>query len=520
MLAIITSHLKMYIMLRYVFAIVCILCVQPVAVRATSGDQTQLDMREALVKIYTVAATPNYFSPWKMINTQNLSGSGCIIDGKRILTNAHVVADHTFIQVRRYDQARRYTARVLEVSHEADLALLTVDDEDFFTDVSPVQIGDLPAPQQEVVVLGFPFGGDSLSITKGVLSRIEHQRYTHSSRSLLAGQIDAAINSGNSGGPVLVHNRVVGVVMQAHSPQYSENMGHMVPVPVIRHFLRDIEDGKYDGFPALGIETQSMVNPHMKRHYGLPHNQTGLAIQRIVYGSPVMDALQVGDVLLAIDGHDIADDGTVEFRPHERTRYTYFVEQRQLGESVQLDVLRRGVLLQVEIPLTRIQQEFELVPSEQYDRMPRYFVYSGIVFSPLTKNLLKSWGDEWQNNAPTALLHARYNPPTSSQREVVVALQVLPAALNIGYHNIMSWIVAEVNGEPVKDFDTFYQRVVTSTTPYIALRNAQGAQIILDRKAAEESHARILQMYHIHADRSEDLQPLADRLVRADQSDQ
>ena len=515
--SIIKARLMTYTTQRYVLAILFTLCIQPISASAKSVDPTQLNTREALVKIYTVAATPNYFSPWKMINNQNLSGSGCIIDGKRILTNAHVIADHTFIQVQRSDQARRYKARVLDVSHDADLALLTVDDDDFFADVSPMQLGDLPAPQQEVVVYGFPFGGDSLSITKGVLSRIEHQRYTHSSRSLLAGQIDAAINPGNSGGPVLVHDRVVGVVMQAHGPQYSENMGHMVPVPVIRHFLRDIEDGKYDGFPALGIETQSMVNPHMKRHYGMPLEQTGLAVQRILYGSPTTAKLQVGDVLLAMDGHDIADDGTVEFRPHERTHYTYFVEQRQLGESVQLDVLRRGLRLQVEVTLTRTRQAFELVPSEQYDRLPRYFVYGGIVFSPLTKNLLKSWGEAWRKDAPTDLLAAQYNRPTASQREVVVALQVLPAALNIGYHHILSWIVSEVNGEVVKDFDTFYQRVVTSTEPYIALRNAQGSQIILDRKAAEESHARILQMYHIHADRSEELQPPSDRLVRAEQ---
>jgi S1-C subfamily serine protease len=480
-------------------------------------EQARLHIREALVKIYTVAATPNYFSPWKMVHTQNRSGSGCIIAGKRILTNAHVVADHTFIQVRRHDHARRYTARVLEVSHEADLALLTVDDDDFFAGAPPLPLGELPATQQEVVVYGFPFGGDSLSITKGVLSRIEHQRYTHSSRSLLAGQIDAAINSGNSGGPVMVHDRVVGVVMQAYSPQYSENMGHMVPVPVIRHFLRDIADGTYDGFPALGLDTQSMVNPHMKRHYGMPLDQTGLAVQRMVYGSPATDLLQVGDVLVAIDGRAIADDGTVEFRPHERTRYTYFVEQRQLGESVRLEVLRRGVRLQVEVPLTRTQRAFALVPSEQYDRRPRYFIYGGIVFSPLTKNLLQSWGDDWQKSAPTALLAARDKHPTAAQREVVVALQVLPAALNIGYHHILSWIVAEVNGEAVQDFDTFYQRVVTSTGPALVLRNAQGAQIILDRQAAEESHARILQMYHIHADRSEDLQPPSARVVRANQ---
>ncbi|MEM7392024.1 MAG: serine protease, partial [Verrucomicrobiota bacterium] len=217
------------------------------------------DVRETIVKIYAIHSKPDYYNPWSMMGPRSSTGSGCIIKGKKILTIAHVVSDQTFIQVRRYSDSKRYQARVISVSHMADLAILTVDDESFFADVEPLELGELPLPQDEVVVYGFPLGGDTMSTTKGVVSRIEHQRYAHSSVYLLAGQIDAAINPGNSGGPVLKGDKIIGVAMQAISK--AENIGYVAPVNVVKHFMEDLEDKTYDGFPGLGVVLQDMENP-------------------------------------------------------------------------------------------------------------------------------------------------------------------------------------------------------------------------------------------------------------------
>jgi S1-C subfamily serine protease len=211
----------------------------------------QANVREAIVKVYTVSNYPDYYNPWSMQGPRASSGSGCIIENNLILTNAHVVSNQTFLQVRKYGDTERYRARVVAVSHLTDLALLTVDEPEFFTQTPFLSFGELPEIQQEVLVYGFPVGGDMLSITKGVISRIEHQPYVHSSSVFLAGQIDAAINPGNSGGPVLVDGKIVGVVMQGIPS--AQNIGYMVPIPVIHHFFADLEDGILDGYPSLGI---------------------------------------------------------------------------------------------------------------------------------------------------------------------------------------------------------------------------------------------------------------------------
>jgi S1-C subfamily serine protease len=462
-------------------------------------------IKDAIVKIYTVTNSPDYFNPWMMLGPKSGGGSGCIIEGNKILTNAHVIANHTFIQVRRYGQAKRYRARVLNISHDADLALLTVDDRTFFSGVTPLKFGELAETQQEVLVYGFPFGGDSLSITKGVLSRIEHLFYVHSSRYLLAGQIDAAINPGNSGGPVLVNDRVVGVIMQMVKADYAENLGYMVPIPVINHFFQDIEDGQYDGFPDLGIITQDMESPDMRNKYGMSETQTGLFVTRILPGSPAEGKMEEGDVFLSIADHPIENDGTVEFRPKERTNYTYYIDAKQPGESISAEVLRQGTIKHVTLTLNQTRKAYLLVPQEKYEQLPHYFIYGGIVFTPLTKNLLKRWGSDWPNSAPSALVEELSNWVTEEKQEVVIVLKILAAEVNTGYHDIRTWIVTEVNGKAIKDFNEFFQIVTQTTESYLVFKDEMGFQIVIDRKKAEESHELILQTYRIEYDRSPDL---------------
>ena len=198
------------------------------------------------------------------------------------------------------------------ISHEADLALITVEEPGFFSDLKALPIGDLPEPLQEVSVYGYPIGGKSLSITKGILSRVEQQIYAHSGTYLLAGQIDAAINPGNSGGPVIVNKQIVGVVMQANSGRRSENLGYFVPPSIIRHVLDDRIDGSHDGFPDLGFRTQTLDSPSAKLAYGLRKDQSGVLVIKVFHGSPAQGILEENDVILKIDHYDIADDGSIK----------------------------------------------------------------------------------------------------------------------------------------------------------------------------------------------------------------
>ncbi len=474
---------------------------------AAGAARADEDIKDAIVKIYTVVNTPDYWNPWGMRGTGSGTGSGAIIKGRKILTNAHVVGNQTFIQVRRFGDARRFQARLIAAAHEVDLALLSVEDPEFWADVEGIELGDLPFAQDEVFVYGFPMGGDTLSVTKGVISRIEHQSYAHSSFSFLAGQIDAAINPGNSGGPVIKDGRIVGVVMQGI--RQADNIGYMVPVPIVRQVFADLEDGTYDGFPSMGAVLQGMENRDLKRSVGMDKAMTGMRVVRVQPGAPAEGILRTNDVILAIEGAAVADDGTVEFRPRERTSLSYLVQKKTLGAAVALDVWREGRRVPLEVTLTRPLTADALVPNEQYDAMPSYYIAGGIVFSPLTRNLLQAWGPNWFNSAPnhlTAILGANY--PEVDGEQVIVVLKVLAADVNQGYDQVSNWVLHTVDGKRVY---TMRELIAAVEDPaggeFVTFAGESGHTVVLDRARALASRDDILKTYRIPADRSGDLLP-------------
>jgi len=463
-------------------------------------------IKDAIVKIYTEASLPDYGNPWNAGNPSSFTGSGCIIKGRKILTNAHVISDGTFIQVRRYGQSRRYEARVENVSHEADLALLTVDDPDFFKGSACLELDDLPAVQQEVSVYGFPLGGDTMSITKGVVSRVEHQVYAHSGLSLLAVQIDAPINPGNSGGPAIVDGRVAGVAMMAYNTKDANSIGYIVPTVVIKHFFADITDGRQGGFPSAGLVLQNMENPAMKRSYGIPDKQDGVLVSKVVRGGSSEGLLLEGDVIIALDDVPVAGDGTVELRKDERTSCELIVQKHQVGEKLKVEFIRNGKPQRCQITLFSRMADDLLVPLERYDVMPTYYIFGGLVFCPLTTDLIKSWGENWQKEAPPYFLTLlSCNMKSDTLDEVVVLSRVLAGNINQGYQGIENLPVKKVNGHEIRSLRELIARIESSNEPFITMEAITGQRIVLGRERCLAEQPNILKIYQIARDRSGDL---------------
>jgi len=463
----------------------------------TANTQKEDITKQAIVKIYNVAKKPNYLSPWSS-SMSSSSGSGSIIEGGFILTNAHVVANQAFLEVQRYGERKRYIAKVLAVSHQADLALLKVEDKAFSKGVIPLTFGTLPEVEQKIVVYGYPMGGATLSATIGVVSRVEHHTYAHSGEIFLAVQVDAAVNPGNSGGPALSDGKIVGVVMQVITK--SQNIGYLVPVSMVQHFIEDMKDGKYDGFADMGIGTQKLENPAMRRYYGLDDNISGKLVDKIVYNSSMKSVLKEGDILTAIDGHNIENDGTVAFRNHEFTDYNYYVDAHQIGEKITLDIIRDTKPMQVQGVLQNRADDVFLVKTTRYDEMPSYFIYGGYVFSPLTRNLIRSTN---RNRLRMSCLASKWQE--NEQDEVVILLKVLASDISRGDNNFGMWAIDTVNGQTFKNFKEFYGLMQDVKEKYIVLEDRDGVKVIIEKEEALAKQDELLKRYNIEYDRSEDL---------------
>ena len=462
----------------------------------------QRDLKKAIVKIYTVYSEYNYDMPWQLSKQGRGVGSGCIIRGNRILTNAHIVADQTFIQVKRAGEAKKYNATVEIVAHECDLALLSVDDPSFFTGVKPLTLGTLPRMRDKVAVYGFPIGGDELSITEGVVSRVEHTRYSHSGSYLLSCQIDAAINPGNSGGPVIKDGKIAGIAFQGY--MYAQNIGYMVPAPLIDHFLKDSTDGHYEGFPGIGIAWQPMENPGLRAHMQMNDTQTGVLLTYVAPDSTARDILRAGDVLLAIEGQPIANDGTIPFRGTERIQFADAVHKKYMDESVRSTILRDGKEMEVSIPLRTSLGSGRLVPYIQYDTAPTYYIVGGLVLQPLTRNYLGTWNS--MDDVPSHLADYYYHGRQSDDRkQVIVLTKILGDELTVGYDDFRDHVIISVNGTAISSMEDVVQAIEDNEGTYHVLVDEWGNQIVLDRAATIEAQKAIMERYKIDADRSADL---------------
>lgn len=176
---------------------------------AAPSLDTSLPMASC-VKIWNNLVAPCYLRPWTRSDGETCTGSGFAIEtaaGPRILTNSHVVHRFQMLQVSRHDRPGKWKAEVEVEGVQCDLALIVVDAGSFWEGVPLLRPTDaVPALQHTVTAIGYPVGGDNLSVTRGVVSRIDLLDYTFvdkvQSERLLVLQIDAAINPDNSGGPV------------------------------------------------------------------------------------------------------------------------------------------------------------------------------------------------------------------------------------------------------------------------------------------------------------------------------
>ena len=456
----------------------------------------------SVIQIMTFSQQPVWEAPWRFEPVRRSSGTGFVIKGRRIMTNAHVVSWAKEILVHRYQDPRPYLAHVRFIAHDCDLALLEVEEESFFSGLDPLKFGDLPAVRSTVVTYGYPAGGEQISYTRGVVSRIELQTYAHSgNRSFLTVQTDAAINPGNSGGPVVQDDQVVGVAFQGIPGL--ENTGFFIPPPVIQHFLKDIEDGRYGGFPMAGVRVVPLQNPAYRRYLKIPENDLGARVDSLLPIATTQKLLQPDDVLLRIGRYDVASDGTVLYEGNRVSASAAF-QTAQRGDNLPLKIWRQGKETEVTLPMNIYEGDRSV--GNQYDVLPRYFVYAGLVFTPLSLDYMKTLGQGWRDSANAELTYELYyrrgEAPDKSRPEPVVLASTLAHAVNANFKVARHALVDKINGVRIDRLEDVVRAFESATnTHHVVEFVPNNAFETLKRADAEAAQAEILKTYGVSKDR-------------------
>jgi S1-C subfamily serine protease len=465
-------------------------------------------LENSVVKIFSTMRYPDPFKPWTKQAPSEATASGVVIEGKRILTNAHAVLYASQVQVQANAAGDKVSATILAIAPGIDLAVLQLDDPGFFDTHPPVaRASKLPQIKDPVLAYGFPTGGSSLSITKGIVSRIEFAQYNYPVSGLRI-QIDAAINPGNSGGPAIAGDKMIGLAFSRLGGD-SQNIGYIIPNEEVDLFLKDIAGGHYVGKAAMYDDLQTLENPALREYLKLDKSVEGMVVHR-PDKSDAAYPLKEWDVITRIGDTPIDNQGMVKIDKDLRVNFAYMIQRLAKDDKLPLTVVRAGKPLKIELPVSA--QRPTLAP-DLHGEYPSYFVYGPMVFSRATRQFLSLF----ENNAnllrvlgfvKSPLITRAFDTPTQDLEElVIISSPFFPHKLANGYSNPTGAVVSSVNGTAIKSLAHLVAVLRDLKDPFVTIEfgSKAGEALVFSRAAIVAATDDILTDNGVRAQGSPDM---------------
>ncbi len=451
-----------------------------------SADKNFDTVANSVVKIFSTVRYPDVFKPWTKSAPQSITGSGVVIEGKRILSNAHVIEYASQVQIQANQSGEKYSATVESFAPGIDLAVLKLDDESFFDTHPPLARAKiLPEIKDAAMVYGYPEGGSSLSITKGIVSRIEFAAYNFPVSGVRI-QIDAAINPGNSGGPAVVGDKMIGLAFSRLND--ADNIGYIIPSEEIDLFLQDVADGHYDGKPVFFDDCQSFENPALRAFLKLDKSVQGM----VLHQQDISDSsypLKEWDVITKIGDTPIDNEGMVRIGPNLRTNFRYLVQKIAKNGKVPLTIVRNGKQMQVEVPVKYTRPQLLPPLAGQY---PSYFIYGPLAFTKATAEFTRSflvgnragfYISRFAEMGSPLLKRAADKPAFEGEELVAIPSPFFPHKLAEGYDEPNFQVVKSINKVPVKNLAHLVELLRDSRDDFICIEfnNRYGETMVFPR---------------------------------------
>lgn len=305
---------------------------------------TQAAQKVSAAVVTVVGTIPGQMTFFGPTGDQTVSGSGFFIssDGY-ILTNNHVVEGTKEVNIILSDGTQQ-TAVIVGADQYSDIAVLKTNGK--VPAVAVLGNSDMLDPGETVIAIGSPLGDFKNTVTVGVVSATGRALDTgngYQIENLI--QTDAAINQGNSGGPLVnLAGQVIGIntmiVRSTSSGSVAEGLGFAVPVSTAQAVAAQIIQKGYFSRPYLGISFQP-ISPEIALRYNLPV-QWGAYITKVAAGSPASQAgLRRGDIIIKLGEVEID-----ESHPYLNTLFTFAP-----GQSVAIEFIRNGQVQQTEVSL-------------------------------------------------------------------------------------------------------------------------------------------------------------------------
>jgi hypothetical protein len=481
--------------MRFALLIMAVLFSFAPRTEASEKENSNL-WEQAIVTLEVTRKQYDYLQPWSR-RVDQVQKMATLIGQKQILTTADYLWDETLIRLQKGGRGRWWRGELVWIDYHANLALVTVKDEDFWKNTRTVKLID-PTPVQGEVEIARWRNGD-LEKRKADINRMVVKRAKLSFIDFAQLEVDSELNGAGWAEAIIRGDRLVGLTSSKE-----EHSCTVIPSSFIRQCLAARSHQPYRGLGFFSFVWERSNNPENLEYLKLPGEQRGAIVIEIPPESRSTSGLEPHDVILEIDGFKIDSQGDYKDPQFGNLSLENLANRSKgAGDKCQMKVWHNGKIRDVSYTIPQADFSKQLVPHAIFDQEPEYVMLGGLLFQPLTEPFLQSWGADWARKAPFRLSYAAQEKPTKERPSIVILSSVLPDAVNLGYQDARYMMVDKLNGQPIRRLADLVAAKDKSTNGFHVLEFHAGdsiSRLVLDASDTEAATKRVLQRYGIDRD--------------------
>lgn len=419
-----------------------------------AAEPTMTDPSASLLTVSLTVQEYNLLRPWEKKAASSVKLAGVYLGEGKVLTLGANLNKANYVEISLPDASRTVTARVQSYDSDLNLGLLVVDSEAesaIFADRAALSVGE-PLNCTDAARLYCTLDGKK-AVEMGLQGEIGTTDHGLPRVQMRSDQV--VPSNYTHGAPVVKDGKLVGLTCGFNA---ATRQLKVINADLINRFLSAAADTP-KGMPVMGVNFVELTDPVFRRYLKFSDERTGVYISKVQPGGAAAAAgLQVGDVLTSVEGIKVDNRGRCVLPLYGMIDVTTAVRYlKPLGETLNITFSRDGQEHEAVLPLNRDAEEKALIAKEPEGKAPRYLVWGGLVFQPLTSDYVSAVQAEFKS------LPIEYMRLESQEEELkkcgyneLTALSiVLPTKATLGYDTCSFSIVEKVNGVAPHNFAEF-----------------------------------------------------------------
>ncbi len=473
------------------FILMCAVCFA-----ADKKNQAE-KLRQSLVNLRISIQGYDQFQPWRLRDVAEHTGYAVAVGPYSILTTAANLPNVISIKARIAGQNEFVPVLVKSIDYECNLCLLEIDPNSIAGPLVPVKFVEQFRRSATVDYYMLDSIGSVIS-GQASFYHVEVNNSQSSFAEFLELQVAGSSQRTAKGQLYVYKGNPVGIASNATE----DNRAMIVPSSVINKFLANVRQEQYKGFGITGFSTEPLVNPVMRKWLKLPvDTKNGMLVSDVYTIGTGCEELKINDVILAINGNTIDSQCRYKHPLYQDIRFEHIITMCDVGSNAVFTVWRDGKKINIDVPVRTFASSDMLVPFNEYDVQPKFFITGGFVFQRMTRAMLAAQGEDWSAHCMPNLMQYYQNmsfKPSAERREIVLLSYVLPAPVNQGYQNLGQLVASKVNGKSIAGFTDFVNSLQENTGEFhiIEFEN-DNPTLVIDKQDLAQWDMLIAQNYGI-----------------------